>query len=64
MTRRLGVPSLIDVAKEMCRLITLFSPIIQRAYPNNAALLAALAAANAACATLHLECEKVREFGV
>jgi len=63
MSRRTGVPSLITVAKRMCDLITRFSPIIQRLYPENTALHAALAAANSACAVLHLQLEEVREYG-
>lgn len=63
MTRRTGVPSLISLAKRMCQLIVQFSPVIQKLYPENAALHAALAAANAACAALHLELEAVREYG-
>ena len=64
MTRRTGVPSLISVAREMCRLILVFSPIIRRAYPSNTALHVALEAANAACDVLRQELEEVREFGV
>lgn len=63
MTRRTGVPSLIDVAREMCRLITKFTPVIQRLYPENVALQAALAAANTACGALDEELIKVRELG-
>ena len=63
MTRRTGVPSLIDIASEMCRLITKFTPVISSLYPTNAALLAALAAANAACGVLEDELQKVRETG-
>jgi hypothetical protein len=55
MSRRTGLPTINRVARELCRLITVFSPIIQRTYPNNPALLAALEAANAACAVLVAE---------
>jgi hypothetical protein len=51
------------IAARLCDLITRFSPIIQQLYPGNSALLAALAAANSACATLHVELAAVREFG-
>jgi hypothetical protein len=47
----------------MCNLIVKFTPVITELYPGNAALLAALAAANAACATLHAELATVREYG-
>lgn len=63
MTSRTGVPSLILVARELCRLIFKFSPVIQRAYPSNLALQAALLAANSACDVLRLELEGVRDYG-
>jgi hypothetical protein len=47
----------------MCQLITDFTPVITTLYGGNSALLAALAAANAACATLHAELAGVREYG-
>lgn len=63
MTQRTGVPSLIDVAKRMCDLIFKFQPVIARAYPGNAALQTALAAAMTACDALRLQLEEVREYG-
>ena len=63
MARRTGVPSLMFVARRMCALIAKFTPVIQHLYPTNAALMAALAAANAACSVLHAELETVREYG-
>lgn len=63
MATRTGVPSLITVANELCRLIVKFSPVIQLAYPGNSAVLAALAAANAACAALSEELVAIREIG-
>jgi len=54
---------MIGVAKRLCYLINAFTPVIQKKYPTNAALLAALAAANAACAVLQSELVTVREFG-
>jgi len=47
----------------MCKYIVAFTPAIQRAYPSNSALLAALAAANAACGVLASELQEVREYG-
>jgi len=61
---RTGVPSLIKVAKELCRLILLFGPVITRLYPDNSALHVAMSAASAACQTFHEELEKVKEIGV
>jgi hypothetical protein len=55
MARRTGLPSLMRVAKEMCRLIAFATPIVQKLYPGNVPLAAALAAANAACEVLHAE---------
>lgn len=63
MTKRTGIPSLLNVAKIMCRLITDFTPVITTLYPTNTALLAALAAANAACAALEQELAEVRDYG-
>jgi len=63
MARRTGVPALMFVARRLCQLIGDFTPIITQLYGSNAALLAALAAANAACATLHAELAQVREYG-
>jgi hypothetical protein len=63
MSHRTGVPSLIWVARRLCLLVVQFTPVIQRTYPENTALLAALAAANAACSVLGTELEAVREYG-
>jgi len=52
MAIRTGLPTIRDVAYRMCQLVVQFTPIIQRAYPENAALQAALSAANVACAAL------------
>jgi len=52
MARRTGAPTILLVAKELCRLVTKFTPVLSTVYSGNAALLAALAAANAACAVL------------
>jgi len=63
MTQRTGVPSLMEIAKRMCLLITKFTPTIERLYGSNAELMAALAAANTACAALHAALAEVREYG-
>jgi hypothetical protein len=63
MARRTGVPALMQVAERLCFLIVKFTPVIQQLYPTNSALMAALAAANAACAALHVELAAVREYG-
>jgi hypothetical protein len=63
MTQRTGVPSLMEVARRLCLLITKFTPVIERLYGDNAALMAALAAANSACAVLHMELASVRDYG-
>ena len=63
MARRTGVPTILQVAQNMCRLIVKFTPIIQQLYPANATLLAALATANSACAALVPELAAVRELG-
>jgi len=50
--RRDGLRSIQRAARLLCRLIFVFSPIIARKFPNNAALLAALGAALVACEEL------------
>jgi hypothetical protein len=63
MTSRTGIPSLMEVARRMCGLITAFTPIIIKLYPSNTALQTALSAANTACQLLHEELAKVRAYG-
>lgn len=63
MARRTGLPTLLKLAQEMCRLIVKFTPIIQTLYGGNTALMAALAAANAACAELVAETSAVIQPG-
>ena len=63
MTSRTGIPTLLKVANRLCVYITQFTPVITRLYPNNAELLAALAAANTACAALSAALSAVREYG-
>jgi len=62
-TKRTGIPSLIKVAREMCRLLAKFAPLIATLYPSNAALQAALAAASAACQELETQLLTEREYG-
>jgi len=61
--QRNGVPTMIQVAQRLCQLIVKFSPLITSQYPSNAALLAALAAANAACSALEAQLVLVRQVG-
>lgn len=61
MAKRTGIPSLLDVSKESCRLLSKYGPVITVLYSSNAALLAALAAAQAACAELAKQTALVRE---
>jgi len=63
MATKTGIPTLAKVSLALCRSLTKFTPIIVRLYPDNAALLAALAAASAACQVLQTELAKVREYG-
>jgi len=63
MTSRTGVPTLLKVAQRLCQLVNDYGPVIAVRYPTNAALLAALAAASAACAVLRDELAQVREYG-
>lgn len=63
MTSRTYVPTLIEIAQQMCKYIVIGAPIIRRLYPNNALLLAALDAALLACQELEKELQAVREIG-
>jgi len=63
MAARNGVPTMIKVAQRLCQLIVKFTPVITAQFPSNTALLAALAAANTACAALEAQLALVREFG-
>jgi len=63
MSRRTGIPTMLKVAQYLCKLITTYTPVITQLYPNNEDLLAALAAANTACAALSASLAPVRETG-
>lgn len=63
MTQRTYVPTMLQLAHTMCKYIARATPVITRLYPSNAALLAALAAANEACTVLGAELESVRDYG-
>lgn len=63
MARKTYVPSLMFAANKLCSLIARATPLVTRLYGDNANLMAALAAANVACAALHAELEAVRDYG-
>lgn len=63
MARRTGIPIIQTVAQKLCKYVTRYSPVIAKLYPDNEVLLAALTAAAAACQTLQIELEAVREYG-
>ena len=63
MARRTGIPSLIAAAREVCRLLFLFTPLIKELFPTNTNLHDALDAANLACGALVEELVPVREVG-
>jgi hypothetical protein len=64
MAQRVGFYSLKKVAREMCRLIFFFTPVIKAVYPSATALHAALSAANAACEVLYENIVEVEPQGV
>jgi len=64
MATRTGMPAIVAVAREMCRLITKFTPIIRIAVSDNAQVLLALEAANAACSALDEQLAEFIETGV
>jgi len=63
MARKTYVPTLLRISLSLCKYITKATPIITQLYGSNAALMAALASANAACAELASELAQVREYG-
>lgn len=64
IARRDGLFSLGKTAQLLCRLVVDFSPVIQKLYPTNTALHAALAAALAACQVLADEVAQQKEPGI
>jgi hypothetical protein len=52
---RIGFYTLRKLAYAMCQALPKFSPLIRAAFPDNVTLLAALAAAEAACHELVME---------
>lgn len=62
-SRKTGIPTLMQVGKRMCDLLNRFAPVIELLYPDNAVLIAALAAAKTACEALDVELAKVRDYG-
>ena len=60
---RNGIPTMMIVAKNLCRLIVKYESVIATQFPGNAPLLAALAAANAACGVLAAELALNRDYG-
>lgn len=52
VNRRDGLPTILKVARELCRLLTKFTPKIIELYPDNTALHDALNDAAAVCAVL------------
>jgi hypothetical protein len=63
MAAKTGIPTLIDVAVRMCNLIQRFDGVIVAVSGGNPAVIAALAAAMAACDTLRAELVQLREYG-
>lgn len=64
ITQRIGFYSIRRYARLMCKYILQFTPVITKTFPENAALLAALAAANAACEVLVMEIDSADDPGV
>lgn len=62
--QRIGFYSLRYTARQMCKYLFKFSPVIRTAYPDNALLLAALTAAEAACHELVIQIDAQAEPGV
>lgn len=63
MAKRTGMPAITKVAKEMCRLIVKFEPIIRAVTDNDPAVALALSGALAACSTLEESLQEYIEDG-
>ena len=63
MARRTGIPTTIKLAHKLCRAVVLFDPLIRKVTNNDPTVLAALAAALAACQLLVTELEAYLEPG-
>ncbi len=61
--KRTGLRTIRDLAARACKLIAAFTPIIKRAYPDETALHAALAALNVACEIMVAEADDVLPVG-
>lgn len=57
---KIGFYTIRKLAYGMCKALPKFSPIIRATFPENAALLAALAAAEASCGVLVAEIDNQR----
>ncbi len=60
---RTGLRTVRNIAFALCKLVTISTPIIRKAYPSNAALLVALDAAVLACAALVAEADLALPVG-
>lgn len=61
MARRTGIPTIYKIALRLCDLLSTFGPTLAVLYADTPALLAAIAAAQEACAVLATEANKVRD---
>lgn len=61
MAQRNGIPTILKIALRLCQLLDKFAPVLAVQFSGNAALLAAISAAQAACQVLTVEAAKVRE---
>ena len=63
MTKRTGIPSVIEAAKALCVLLTNFRSIIEKYTNYDPVVKDALDAAQIACALLQTSLEPYREYG-
>lgn len=54
MAVKTGIPTVIVVARKLCKVIQALSPLIRKATNNNPDVIAALGAASLACEALEL----------
>jgi hypothetical protein len=60
---RIGAWTLWRASTDLCKAVGKFGPYLKTIHADNEALMAALAAAEAACGLLAAEAYKLRDFG-
>jgi hypothetical protein len=62
--KRTGLPTIKATAKAICALVTTYTPVVKKLFPDNTELHDALAAINVACAAIVPIIDEVLDPGV